>query len=135
MPISRVFFFHVYIKGKTHKYGIKMNECFEAKSGYVYNLELYNGAHPTYSANDMAFSVVDRLCDKVKEKGHCVYMDSRFYSPKIFDHLWACKTKAVGTVTSNRKEKPIQAFSGEIKQANRITSWPSNGRTSVMLFS
>jgi hypothetical protein len=56
-------------------------------------------------------------------------MDRWFSSPKIFDHLWGCKTKAVGTVMSNRKEVPKQAFSGELKKksetyhAKGITSW------------
>jgi hypothetical protein len=94
----------------------------------------------TGKSQNMAFSVVDRLCDKIEGKGHCVYMDRWFSSPKIFDPLWACKTKAAGTVMSNGKVMPKQAFPREIKQvkkyhANRITSWPSSGMTSMMLFS
>src|SRR5215469_10351325 len=82
-------------------------------------------------------TVVGRLCDKIKGNGHCVYMDRWFSSPKIFDHLWGCKTKAVGTVMFNRKEMPKQAFSVKLKKcekyhANGITFWPSSGRTSVM---
>jgi len=53
-------------------------------------------------------------------------MDRLLSSPKIFDNLWGCKTKAVGTVMSNRKEMPKQAFSGKLKKvkkyANGITS-------------
>ena len=78
-----------------------MFELCEAKSGYVYNLDVNTGAHPTNSEHNMAFSVVDRLCDKIKGKVHCVYMDRWFSSLKIFDHLWGCKTKAVRTVMSN----------------------------------
>jgi len=37
-PFRGRIFFRVYIKGKPHKYGIKMFELCEAKSGYVYNL-------------------------------------------------------------------------------------------------
>jgi hypothetical protein len=56
------------------------------------------------------------------------------------DHLWGCKTKAVGTVMSNRKEVPKQAFSGELKKGQKyhakgITSWSTSGMTSVMYFS
>jgi len=63
-----------------------------------------------------------------------------FSSPKIFDHLWGYKTKAVGTVMSNRKEMPKQAFSGKQKKGEKIScqrdpSWPSSGRASVMSFS
>jgi len=120
-PFPGRIFFRVYIKGKPHKYGIKMFELCEAKSGYVYNLDIYTGAHPTNSEHNTAFSVVNRLCDKIKGKGHCVYMDRWFSSPKIFDHLWGCKTKAVGTVMSNRKEMPKQAFSGKLKKGEKIS--------------
>jgi len=75
-----------------------MFELCEAKSGYIYNLEVCAGLHPTNTEHNTAFSVVDKLCYKIKGKGHCVYMDRQFSSPKIFNHLWACKTKAVGRV-------------------------------------
>jgi hypothetical protein len=67
-------------------------------------------------------------------------MDRWFSSPNIFDHLWGCKTKAVGTVMSNKKEVPEQALSGELKKGKKyhtkgITSWLSSGRKSMMSFS
>jgi len=138
-PFQGCIFYRVYIKGKPHKYGIKMFELCESKSSYVYNLEVYTGTHPTNSECLTAVSVVERLCDKIKGTAHCVYMDRWFSSPNIFHHLWGSKTKSVGTVMSNRKEMPEQAFSGNLKkgkkyQANRITSWPSGGRTSVMSY-
>jgi len=40
-----------------------MFELCKAKGNYVYNLEIYIGAYPTNSEHNMAFSVVDRLCD------------------------------------------------------------------------
>lgn len=49
-----------------------MSELTEAKSGYVYNLEVYTGAHPTNLGHNMVFSAVDRLCDKIKRKSHNV---------------------------------------------------------------
>jgi len=71
-PFRGCIFFCVHIKGKPHKYGIKMFELCKAKSSYIYNLDIYTGAHPTNSEHKTAFSVVDRLCDKIKGKGHCV---------------------------------------------------------------
>jgi hypothetical protein len=120
-PFRGRIFFRVYIKGKPHKYGIKMLELCEAKSGYVWNLKVYTRAHPTKSERNTAFSVIGRLCDKIKGKGRGVYMDRWFSSPKIFDHLWACKTKAVGTVMSNRKEMPKQAFPVKLKKGENIS--------------
>jgi hypothetical protein len=64
-------------------------------------------------------------------------MDRWFSSPKIFDHLWGCKTKAVGTVMPKQKKKHLnEHFSGEMKKGekyhvNGITSWPSSGRTNT----
>ena len=120
-PFRGSIFFHVQIKGKRHKYGIKMFELCKAISGYIYNLDIYTGTHPTNSEHKTAFSVVERLCDKIKGKGHCVHMDRWFSSTKIFDHLWGWKTKAVGTVMSNKKEKPKQAFSGKLKKGKKIS--------------
>jgi hypothetical protein len=71
-PFQGRIFFRVYIKGKPHKYGIKMYELYQAKSGYVYNLEVCTVAHPINSENNTAFSVVDRLCDK-REGSLCVH--------------------------------------------------------------
>jgi hypothetical protein len=39
-PFRGRVFFRVYIKGKPHKYGIKMLEFCEAKRVYVYSLEV-----------------------------------------------------------------------------------------------
>jgi hypothetical protein len=60
------------MKGKPHKYWIKMYELFQAKTGYVYNLEVGTVAYPTNSEHNTAFSVVDRLCDK-REGSLCVH--------------------------------------------------------------
>ena len=98
-----------------------MFELCKAESGYVCNLGVYTAAHPTNSEHNTAFSVVDRLCDKIKGKGHCVYMDRWFSSPKICDHVWGFKTKAVGTVMFNKKEMPKQTFSGKLKKGEKIS--------------
>ena len=83
--------------------------------------------YPTNSEHNMAFSVGNRLCDKIKGKGHCVYLDRWFSSPQIFDHLWGCKTKAVGTVMSNRKEMPKQEF---FWKTEKVKKYHTNGITS-----
>jgi hypothetical protein len=64
LPFQGRVFFHVCIKGKPHNYWIKMYELCEAKSSYIYNLEVCTVAHPTNSEHNTVFSVVDRLCDK-----------------------------------------------------------------------
>jgi hypothetical protein len=120
MPISRPYiFFCVYIKGKPHKYGIKMFELCEAKRSTTWK---HIQGHIPPTQNTTQRCVVDRLCDKIKGRGHSVYMDRWFSSPKIFDHLWSCKKKAVGIVMSNRKEMSKQAFSVKLKKGEKIAS-------------
>jgi hypothetical protein len=82
-PFGGCVCFHVYIKGKPHKYGIIFELC-EARSVYVYDLEVYTGAHPINSEHNTALSVVDRLYDKIKWNVQCIYMNRWFSSPKIF---------------------------------------------------
>jgi hypothetical protein len=60
-PFQGRIFFCVYNKEKPHKYWIKMYELGQAKSGYVYNLDVCTVAHPTNSEHNTAFIVVDRL--------------------------------------------------------------------------
>jgi hypothetical protein len=97
-------------KESPSRYWINMYELCDAKSGYIYNLEVGTVAHPTNPENNTAFSVVDRLCDK-REGSLCVqYMDRWFSSPKIFNHSWGCKTKAVSTVMSNQKKSLNKYF-------------------------
>jgi hypothetical protein len=64
-------------------------------------MEVYAGALQTDEEYNTSFSVVNRLCDPIKNKWYIVYMDRFFSSPKIFDHLWTANTKAVGTIMPN----------------------------------
>jgi hypothetical protein len=91
----------------------------ESKSGYVCTLEVYTGANPADTNFNSSFNVVDRLCSLVKNRGQTIYMKRWFSSPKLFDNLWACGTKAVGTVMPNRKEMPKQAFSKKLKMGEK----------------
>jgi hypothetical protein len=44
-----------------------------------------------------------------------------FFSPKLLDHLLACIAEA-GTVMSNSKKMPTQAFSKETKKGQKIVA-------------
>jgi hypothetical protein len=98
-----------------------MYELRRAKSVYVYNFEdvLW---HILPTQNTTWRSALLTVC-VIQGNGHCVYMVRWFCSPKIFYHLWGCKTKAVGTVMPNTKEVPNKHFSGELekKRAKNIS--------------
>jgi hypothetical protein len=92
-------YFHVYMKRKPHKYGIKIFEMCKLKGGYVCTLEVYTGTNPADTDFNRSF-IINRLCSLVEP---IIYMDRWFSSPKLFNHLWACGTKIVGSVMPNRK--------------------------------
>jgi hypothetical protein len=79
------------------------------------NTEIYGGTHLTNMDHNTTFSVVDGLCLQVMNKGHIVYMDGWFSSPKLFDHPWTYKKMSVGTVMPNKKVLPKHTFSKELK--------------------
>jgi hypothetical protein len=106
------------MKGKPHKYGIKIYQLCEAKSGFVSNIEVYAGAHQTEEEYSTSFNAVNRLCDPIKNKWYTVHMDRFFSSPKIFDHMQIANTKAAGTVMPNQKEMPKELFPEKQKEKN-----------------
>ncbi|UYV62249.1 PGBD5 [Cordylochernes scorpioides] len=110
--------FRVYIKGKPHKYGIKI--C-ESSTGYTCNLDIYTGRHPHQSLQyNSILSLVDRIAEPYYQKGHIIYFDRWFSSPQLFNHLWEKKTLAVGTVRHNRKGLPKKAFSKKLKKGESL---------------
>jgi hypothetical protein len=58
--------FHVCIKRKPYKCGIKVLKLYEAKCIYVCNVEIYTRAHPTSSEHNTVFTIGDWLYDEMK---------------------------------------------------------------------
>lgn len=118
--------FRVYIKNKPHRYGIKINELCEASSGYAWTFEVYTGKRDEQDGQDGQENVsptnalVNRLIDPYLNKGHTLFVDRFFSSPQLFDDLFNEGTKAVGTVNSNRKGLPKQAFSQSLCKGDHI---------------
>ncbi|UYV68686.1 PGBD5 [Cordylochernes scorpioides] len=103
--------FRVYIKGKPHKYGIKIFQICEAVSGYAYNLDIYTGKDSEQPEHNSIPNLVDRLAKRFYGQGYHIYFDRWFSSPELFDKLWEKKTLAVGTVMPSRKTMPKTEFS------------------------
>ncbi|UYV82718.1 hypothetical protein LAZ67_22000664, partial [Cordylochernes scorpioides] len=112
--------FRVYIKGKPHKYGIKIFQICEAVSGYAYNLDIYTGKDPEQPEHNSIPNLVDRLAKRFYGQGYHIYFDRWFSSPELFDKLWEKKTLAVGTVMPSRKTMPKTKFSQKLKRGEII---------------
>jgi hypothetical protein len=109
--------FRVYDPIKPNKFGIKLYQVCEAKSGYCLGFDLYTGSTPCtqYAA---AIGVDDQASVTTKtviglmtrcgllEKGHHVYMVNYYSSPELFEELRVHNTYACGTLRKNRKKVP-----------------------------
>ncbi|XP_064641920.1 piggyBac transposable element-derived protein 4-like [Lineus longissimus] len=94
--------FRVYNKDKPEKWGIKLYEVCESKGGYCFEFEVFTGRE-NQQTQDITYHTVMRLCDPYLDKGHILYMDRYYSSPKLYDELWNRGTVATGTVMANRK--------------------------------
>jgi hypothetical protein len=104
--------FCVYIRGKPHKHGIKMFELCEQKmaTSTTWKYARLLGNIPQTQNTAWHSVMLTRCVTNIRKGPLCVN------GQLIFDYLWACKTKAVGTVTSNRKQMYKHAFSGKLKE-------------------
>jgi hypothetical protein len=128
--------FKVYNPAKPNKFGIKLYQVCESKSGYCCAFEIYTGQIEAgdkeilsmIHAREEGLNVDEQSsktqslvvgllasCDLL-HKGYHIYMDNYYTSPKLFDLLVERDTGACGTLRSNRKEVPL-AIRKKIKMA------------------
>ena len=94
-----------YMPKKPTKWGVKVWVFAEAKTGYIYNFEVYTGKHDV-PENGLAYGVVFRLLNDLLESGRVLYCDNFYTSPHLFEDLYEHGIFASGTVRTNRKEFP-----------------------------
>ena len=82
----------------------------ESKSGYVLTFQIYTGkgikTKEESTGNPVSYDVVFNLLEPYMGKGHWVFMDSYYSSPKLFKDLLDKSTFATGTLRHNRKSFP-----------------------------
>ncbi|UYV82044.1 PGBD5 [Cordylochernes scorpioides] len=111
--------FRIYIKGKPHKYGIKIYHICEANSGYTCDINIYTGPSQEEGYNSIS-NLVERLASHLFNRGHIIYCDRWFSLPHLFNYLWEKKTMAVGTVKTIRKGLPKNSFSKKLKKGEEM---------------
>ena len=95
-----------YVKGKPVKWGFKMWCRCDAKTGYLFEFDLYSGKKTESSEHGLGEGVVLKLTEKLKGLGCQVFIDNFFNSPVLQTKLLENETFSAGTVRSNRKFLP-----------------------------
>nr|XP_033331114.1 piggyBac transposable element-derived protein 4-like [Megalopta genalis] len=100
--------FRQYIKGKRHKYGIKLYKlCLP--NGYTYGLDVYSGKSSITSTNGHSYDVVEKLMNGLLFEDRIVYTDSYYTSVPLAKSLLQRRTYFCGTVQQIRKFLPVEA--------------------------
>ena len=94
-----------YIKSKPIKWGFKYWYRCDSSSGYVYQLELYQGRKATTELN-LGKSVVLEFCKPLRDSYCYIFFDNYFNSPMLIQKLHEQGLYGLGTVRSNRKHLP-----------------------------
>lgn len=106
--------FRQYMKGKAHKYEIKLYILAD-ENGIVLKIHVYAGAADQLvgGRNDVQ-KVVMLLMDKFINKGHSLYMDNYYNSVTLCNELLEKKTYVTGTLRGSRVGNPLEVITAKI---------------------
>ncbi|XP_067121313.1 piggyBac transposable element-derived protein 4-like [Centruroides vittatus] len=116
---------------KRTRMGVKSYLLCESSTGYVYDMLIYTGESTILSdkVKDLDLKgfnktsrVVLTLMESRLDKGHRLFLDNYFSSPKLYDTLARYKTDVVGTVRINRKDLPPD-MKDKVLNPGEVCSW------------
>ena len=119
--------FRQYIKGKRHKYGIKLFKLCNV-SGYTYNLQIYCGGRDKPEVGQ-GHRVCRELTQGLRNEGRTLYVDNFYTSVPLAEDFLKEKTHIVGTLRSNRKGLPESVFNAKLKKGDIACKERNDGIT------
>ncbi|XP_046684891.1 piggyBac transposable element-derived protein 4-like [Homalodisca vitripennis] len=97
--------FRQYVKGKRHKYGIKIYSLNEPE-GLMLRFHVYTGSHDSCSGKGHTVKVVMKLMRDFLGKGHSLFMDNFYNSFVLSSKLLRHSTYTTGTLRIDRLHTP-----------------------------
>lgn len=118
--------FRQYIPQKRNRFGMKFFVLCDVETGCILDFIVYTGTgteikvdkHLGYSG-----SVVKTLLAPHLDKGHNLYIDSWYTSPKLLKFLQSRRTGACGTVRTDRQMMPVLP---DVKRGSSISCHRNN---------
>ncbi|XP_062582665.1 piggyBac transposable element-derived protein 2-like, partial [Saccostrea cucullata] len=87
------------LPAKPTKFGIKVWERASPRNGYCHEFQIYTGKVDREKTEEgLGERVVKDLTRKIINKGHHIYMDNFFSSPKLFSSLFKEDLYCCGTI-------------------------------------
>lgn len=114
--------FRQYIKGKRHKYGIKLYILTEP-NGFMLKFAVYAGSLDMLAGEGHAAKVVMHLMREKMERGHSLFMDNFYNSVDLAIDLLEKKTYTTGTLRADRKRNPKTVTQAKIKKGETVAKY------------
>lgn len=114
--------FRQYIKGKRHKYGIKLYSVNEP-DGLIMKFMVYAGATDELAGKGHASKVVLKLMEGKLGCGHSLFLDNFYNSFSLATKLLARRTYCTGTLRADRKHNPALVKSATLKKGETIAQY------------
>ena len=114
--------FRQYMPAKPTKWGVKVWELCESKSGYCLNLQVYTGrvAQQQPPQFGLGHRVVMDMMSPYLDRRHHLYFDRFFASPKLAEDLADRGTYSCSTVMLNRRGLPDGARKIKLKDVGAV---------------
>lgn len=114
--------FRQYIKGKRHKYGIKVYSVNEP-DGLLLRFHIYTGQTDPTAGKGHTVNVVLNLMKDFLGKGHSLYMDNFYNSFILASKLLRRDTYCTGTLRADRKHNPAAVKSANLNKGATIANY------------
>lgn len=114
--------FRQYIKGKRHKYGIKLYTLTEPH-GLIIKFMVYSGATDIFSGKGHTEKVVLYLMKEKLGHGHSLFMDNFYNSFALASKLLHNNTYCTGTLRIDRKHNPVDVKNAKLKRGETIARY------------
>lgn len=114
--------FRQYIKGKRHKYGIKLYSVNEPE-GLTMKFKVYAGGQDELAGKGHASKVVMYLMKDMLRCGHSLHMDNFYNSFALAAKLLSKDTFCTGTLRADRKHNPTVVKSANLRKGETIAQY------------
>ncbi|XP_046684986.1 piggyBac transposable element-derived protein 4-like [Homalodisca vitripennis] len=115
--------FRQYIKGKRHKYGVKLYSLTE-HSGLILKFHVYGGSSDLeVGGKGHTEKVVLYLLQEKLNNGHSIFMDNFYNSYLLASKLLARNTYCTGTLRLDRKNVPNDIQSAKLKRGETVARY------------
>ncbi|XP_063380254.1 piggyBac transposable element-derived protein 4-like [Cydia fagiglandana] len=110
------------IKGKRHKYGIKLYILAEP-NGTILRAHVFASTLDETSGTGHTEKIVEKLLQKNLNYGHAVFMDNFYNSYGLATTLLDMNTYCTGTLNKKRKDNPSEVNSKKLKKGENISRY------------